>query len=151
MSENTSQIIGVTIYPDTHVKEHKDRAVLDDTVQKNWISQKLADRLGLQSSSNADEPSADWREQKLQSVGVVTFAWYRNDVQIPNSYTTTFHVAQDDSVHLVIGSDLLSNEKCIKDSQKMLLSLTSSKKGNKGSLFLSSLSVWSVNTNQSQC
>ena len=130
MSEITR--ISITICPGTDIEEHNSHAFLDDTLQKNWISEKLSNSLGLEPSSHTDKLSVDWRGRKLQSVGVVTLSWSRNDVQIPNSYTTSFHVTQDDSLHLIIGNELLSKEKRIRDPQKGVLSLTSSKKGTKG-------------------
>ena len=134
--------IGVTIFPDTQVEEHKDLALLDDTLQKNWISETLVSILGLQPSSYTDEVSATWRGRTLQSIGAVTFSWSTSNKEIPNSYTTTFHVAQDDSVHLVLGNELLSKVPRIKGSRKGVFILTSSKKGSKGKDPLPSLLVF---------
>ena len=136
-------VIGVTICLDTDAEEHGDLAYLDDTVQKNWISEKLASTLGLQASPHTDKVSADWHGRNLQSVGVVTFSWFTSDKALPNSYTTTFHVAEDDSVHIIFGNELLSKEPRIRDPENGVLILTSSKEGTKGKTpFRHSRSIW---------
>ncbi|KAL9109461.1 MAG: hypothetical protein Q9187_008163 [Circinaria calcarea] len=129
MSEITR--ISVKICPGNDIEEHNSHAFLDETLQKNWISERLSNILELQPSSYTDKISVDWRGRKLQSVGVVTLSWSRSDVEIPNSYTTAFHVTHDDSLHLIIGNELLSKEKRIRDPQEGVLILTSSTKGTK--------------------
>ena len=129
--------IEVVIFPETEITEWKGQACIDDTVQQNWISHKLASELKLELSPDEKKTCNDWNTVKLNAIGFVTLNWSRVDGQqmYKTMYKTVFHVTQEDSFSILLGKELLSENKSILKPEKGVYPLTSSKKVTPG-LFL---------------
>lgn len=118
----------VSCYP---MREVRDLAYVEDTMNKNWVSKKVALDFQLQPTPTKTEVAETWRDLQLRSIGIVRFSWSRRDVSTPISYPAVFHVTEEETPHIIIGNELSSKEDSIRNPKESIHVLQASKQ-NKG-------------------
>jgi len=109
------------------MKEVRDWAYVEDTVNKNWVSKKIIDHLQLQPTPTKTEVAENWRDLQLRSTGTVGFHWSRRDVSTPITYPAVFHVTEEETPHIIIGNGLSSKEDSIRNPKESIHVLQASK------------------------
>ncbi|MCJ1437532.1 hypothetical protein MMC27_006919 [Xylographa pallens] len=109
-------------------QQMREVAYIDETVNKNWVSKKVALHLKLERPAPTKIDVAEtWKDLQLRSIGVVGFSWSRWDVSNAFSFTTVFHVTEEETPHIIIGRDLLSKHSSIRDPKDSIHVLESTK------------------------
>ncbi|MCJ1250415.1 hypothetical protein MMC30_007643 [Trapelia coarctata] len=109
------------------MKEVRDWAYVEDTVNKNWVSKEVVHHLQLKPTPTKTEVAETWRDLQLRSTGIVGFSWSRRDVSTPISYLAVFHVTEEETPHIIIGNELSSKEDSIRNPKDNIHVLQASK------------------------
>lgn len=114
--------IQVTLLLGGRIPRLEKNALVEHGVQKNWISQQLVQeyRLKIQKLPR-DIASESWNERQLQALGLITLAWRRREGQTPMVFESQFHVSADDSIPILIGHELLSEQPKIENPSDGML------------------------------
>ena len=109
-------------------REMRGKAFLVDTVNKNWVSRKTALELRVKKPIRTKSKVAEtWGDLELTSTGVVELHWSRRDVSTPISYSTAFHVTEEEIPHIIIGHELLLERSSIRNPKDNIHVLQSTK------------------------
>lgn len=122
--------IKVTLVLGGQVQRLEEKALVDHDVQRNWISQKLAQQTRLEIQPlPKDVASESWNGRQLVSLGFITFAWRRSEISNPTMFESEFYVSADGSIPMLIGHELLSKKRQIENpSDPMLVNVVSPRK-----------------------
>lgn len=123
--------IKVTLLFGGRIPRVEKNALVEHGVQKNWISQQLVQKYHIKIQKlSRDIASESWNERQLQTLGLITLAWRRREpeIQTPMVFESQFHVSADDSIPILIGHELLSEQLKIENpSDGMLVNVLGQK------------------------